>query len=57
VELLLAHLTDQRRSPNTVKTHAHDLKDYFEHLKGRRGLAAAQKISLRARGVVHTAAL
>jgi hypothetical protein len=31
-------LTDQRRSPNTVKAYAHDLKDYLEYLTGR-GLA------------------
>jgi hypothetical protein len=35
VELFLAHLTDQERSPNTVKAYAHDLKDYFEYLEGR----------------------
>lgn len=35
VETLLAHLTDQRRSPNTVKAYAHDLKDYFEYLLAR----------------------
>jgi integrase/recombinase XerD len=35
VELFLAHLTDQGRSPNTVKAYAHDLKDYFEYLEGR----------------------
>ena len=38
VEQFLSHLTDQRRSPNTVKAYAHDLKDYFEYLTGR-GLA------------------
>ena len=32
VEAFLAHLTDQRRSPNTVKAYAHDLRDYFEYL-------------------------
>ncbi|QNE17433.1 hypothetical protein F1D05_05240 [Kribbella qitaiheensis] len=26
-EQFLSHLTDQRRSPNTVKAYAHDLKD------------------------------
>jgi integrase/recombinase XerD len=35
VELFLAHLTDQGRSPNTVKAYAHDLKDYFAYLEGR----------------------
>ena len=35
VEEFLSHLTDQRRSPNTVKGYAHDLKDYFEYLTGR----------------------
>ena len=35
VELFLAHLSDQGRSPNTVKAYAHDLKDYFEYLEGR----------------------
>jgi integrase/recombinase XerD len=38
VEQFLAHLSDQRRSPNTVKAYAHDLKDYFEYLE-RRSLA------------------
>lgn len=38
VEQFLSHLSDQRRSPNTVKAYAHDLKDYFDHF-GRRGLA------------------
>jgi site-specific recombinase XerD len=38
VEQFLSHLTAQRRSPNTVKAYAHDLKDYFEYLTGR-GLA------------------
>ncbi len=38
VEQFLSHLTAQRRSPNTVKANAHDLKDYFEYLTGR-GLA------------------
>jgi integrase/recombinase XerD len=38
VEQFLSHLSDQRRSPNTVKAYAHDLKDYFDYL-GRRGLA------------------
>jgi site-specific recombinase XerD len=36
IEAFLAHLTDQERSPNTVKAYAHDLKDYFEYLEGRR---------------------
>ena len=36
VEAFLAHLTDQERSPNTVRAYAHDLKDYFEYLEGRR---------------------
>ncbi|QYN33493.1 site-specific integrase [Pseudonocardia sp. DSM 110487] len=35
VELFLAHLSDQGRSPNTVKAYAHDLKDYFAYLNGR----------------------
>lgn len=35
VELFLAHLSDQGRSPNTVKAYAHDLKDYFECLEAR----------------------
>jgi integrase/recombinase XerD len=35
VELFLAHLSDQGRSPNTVKAYPHDLKDYFEYLEGR----------------------
>jgi len=35
VEQFLAHLTDQRRSPNTVKAYAHDLKDYFTYLEHR----------------------
>jgi integrase/recombinase XerD len=35
LELFLAHLNDQGRSPNTVKVYAHDLKDYFEYLEGR----------------------
>jgi integrase len=35
IEHFLAHLTDQQRSPNTVKAYAHDLKDYFEYLTGR----------------------
>jgi integrase/recombinase XerD len=35
VELFLAHLTDQGRSPNTVKAYAHDLKDYCAYLEGR----------------------
>jgi integrase/recombinase XerD len=35
VEQFLAHLSDQRRSPNTVKAYAHDLKDYFEYLEHR----------------------
>ena len=35
VEAFLAHLSDQERSPNTVKAYAHDLKDYFEYLRGR----------------------
>src|SRR6266545_2688140 len=37
VEQFLSHLTDQGRSPNTVKAYAHDLKDYFEYLAARRG--------------------
>jgi integrase/recombinase XerD len=37
VEQSLSHLSDQRRSPNTVKAYAHDLKDHFDYL-GRRGL-------------------
>jgi integrase/recombinase XerD len=37
VEQFLSHLSDQRRSPNTVKAYAHDLKDYFDYL-GWRGL-------------------
>ena len=35
VEQFLSHLTDQGRSPNTVKTPGFDLKDYFEYLAGR----------------------
>ena len=35
VEQFLSHLTDQGRSPNTVKAYEHDLKDYFEYLTGR----------------------
>jgi integrase/recombinase XerD len=35
VELFLAHLKDQGRSPNTVKAYAHDLKDHFAYLEGR----------------------
>lgn len=35
VEEFLAHLADQRRSPNTVKAYAHDLKDFFEYLAFR----------------------
>ena len=38
VDQFLSHLTDQRRSPNTVKAYAHDLKDYFAYLE-HRGLA------------------
>jgi len=38
VEEFLTHLSDQRRSPNTVKAYAHDLKDYFGYL-ARRELA------------------
>ena len=30
VERFLSHLTDQRRSPNTVKAYARDLKDYID---------------------------
>src|SRR5690242_3617334 len=37
VESFLAHLSDQRRSPNTVRAYAFDLKDYFTYL-GLRGL-------------------
>lgn len=37
VDEFLSHLTDQRRSPNTVKAYAHDLKDFFGYL-GLRGL-------------------
>jgi integrase/recombinase XerD len=37
VEAYLSHLADQRRSPNTVRAYAFDLKDYFAYL-GSRGL-------------------
>ncbi|WP_418896311.1 tyrosine-type recombinase/integrase [Streptomyces cupreus] len=37
IERYLAYLTDIERSPNTVKAHAHDLKDWFVFLD-RRGL-------------------
>jgi integrase/recombinase XerD len=37
VDRFLAYLTDIERSPNTVKSYAHDLKDFWEFL-GRRGL-------------------
>ena len=37
----LSHLTDQRRSPNTVRAYAFDLKDYFAYLTSR-GLDWAQ---------------
>jgi integrase/recombinase XerD len=36
VERFLAFLTDVERSPNTVKAYAHDLKDWFVFLAGRR---------------------
>ena len=36
IEAFLSHLTDQGRSPNTIKAYAHDLKDYFVYLEGRR---------------------
>ena len=36
IEQFLSHLSDQRRSPNTVKAYAHDLKDYFDYLSRRR---------------------
>lgn len=35
VESFLAHLHDQRRSPNTVRAYAYDLQDYFTYLHGR----------------------
>ncbi len=35
VERYLAYLTDIERSPNTVKAHAHDLKDYWVFLACR----------------------
>jgi len=37
IERYLAYLTDIERSPNTVKSYAHDLKDWFSFL-GVRGL-------------------
>jgi site-specific recombinase XerD len=36
IERYLAYLTDIERSPNTVKAYAHDLKDWFTFLSGRR---------------------
>jgi site-specific recombinase XerD len=36
VERYLAFLTDVERSPNTVRAYAHDLKDWFGFLDGRR---------------------
>src|SRR4029077_9885333 len=36
VDRYLAYLTDIERSPNTVKAYAHDLKDWFGFLAGRR---------------------
>ncbi len=36
VERYLAYLTAVERSPNTVKGYAHDLKDWFTYLAGRR---------------------
>jgi site-specific recombinase XerD len=35
VERYLAYLSDIERSPNTVKSYAHDLKDYWVFLAGR----------------------
>jgi integrase len=32
---LLTHLSDQRRSPNTIKAYAHDLKDFYAYLTVR----------------------
>jgi integrase/recombinase XerD len=36
VERWLAYLTSIEKSPNTVKAYAHDLKDWFTYLAGRR---------------------
>ena len=36
VEQFLAHLSDQDRSPNTVRAYAFDLKDYFTYLRSRK---------------------
>jgi integrase/recombinase XerD len=36
VERYLAYLTGIERSPNTVKAYAHDLKDWFDFLAGRK---------------------
>jgi hypothetical protein len=54
VELFLAHLTDQERSPNTVKAYAHDLKDYFEYLEGRQ--ADWRRLRFRRAGEVQAVA-
>ena len=35
VERFLGYLTGIDRSPNTVRSYAHDLKDYFVFLAGR----------------------
>ncbi|WP_407664226.1 site-specific integrase [Micromonospora parastrephiae] len=35
MESFLSHLADQRRSPNTVRAYAFDLKDYFAYLTSR----------------------
>jgi integrase/recombinase XerD len=35
VEAFLVHLCDQERSPNTVRSYAYDLRDFFEYLRAR----------------------
>lgn len=35
IDAFLTHLSDQRRSPNTIKAYAHDLKDFFGYLTVR----------------------
>jgi integrase/recombinase XerD len=37
VERFLAYLASIEKSPNTIKAYAHDLKDWFIYLDGRRG--------------------
>lgn len=36
IERYLSYLSDIERSPNTIKAYAHDLKDWFSFLAGRR---------------------